>query len=259
MKKALKITLIILASVIGTAAVLSCTVGGIPCRSFAEKHFEMIDETAAPYPYYDVKTPGGWQTLSKYGVSLQVPAGLQQLETEGIRSGCFQSEKDDDEYWFVHFFPQNEFDETDLLSLDDEDGSKLRSKAAAWLMKDYAKRHGKSLDDWYSLYDVMYSMKLDDCNFHSLKNGIAFDLLGFIKENGASFFCGVWEWHSDESDGFIMQAGTPETMTDGNHWHWMAEIYPKSNRNISYMVSISAPDYESAAQILNSIRLTDEE
>ena len=263
MKKTAKITCITIASVLGTAALLSCTVGGIPCRRYAEKHYQNVDNAAKVYPYAGLQAPDDWQTYTGAGIRLLVPKGTQQLgyDESSVKVLSKGSENSDD-YCFMEFFthsrekPESEFPE--LVGMAEWYGTQTwRQKAMTLLICDYAKQHGKSVDDWYSFYDLVNSLRLEDCNFHSLKNGIAFDALAAYKEHSTFFQDDVWERHTDQSDGFISQIPVPKSGSEAQHWILSVTLFPKQNRNQELLLYLITADTESAIKIINSIQFTE--
>ena len=252
MKKGLKITLITLASIIGTAAVLSCTVGGMPFKAYAEQNFEFINETAGEYPYYKYKTPDGWQTVTARGVSVQLPPDFKQAGDTGLKRFQYQLEDRSEMVWFM--LP-TDFEEMNLA--DPQAADDVKSKITAMLVREYADEHDCPLSDWYSYYNLIYQMKLDDCNVHSLRKGAEFALLGYLKEETAFLGAEIWNWHTADGDGFVSRMGNGPDEPEGR-CKVFASIFANDERNVVYEIMVRTNSAERTAQIVNSMRLTGE-
>lgn len=252
MKKGLKITLITLASVIGTAAVLSCTVGGMPFKAYAEKNYETIDETWSDYPYYNYKTPSEWKTVTDRGISLKMPADLRPQSDEGFKKHFYISE---DKSWHIMFITPTDFGTLDLA--DPDAAADLKEKMATWMVLDFAKKKDIELRDWYSYFSLIYSMNLDDCRGYSLRRGAEFALVGYLKEETGMFGAELWEWHTADGDGYIRKMGNSADESP-ERCRVFAELFPNGERNQCYTALITTPSAEETAQVVNSIRLTGE-
>lgn len=265
MKTGLKVTAIILGSIIAAGGILYCTLGGLPAKKRAERDCPNLSWTMTDYELADVRTPDDYQTVSMYGVSLKVPKDMKPAGTEGVKQRVYVST---DKLWSVMFMEPYEFGELDLMALGDtaeqeaepeteQDTEKSKIKhLSAKLLDDYVKDTGKPMDDWYSFFYHIYTLNPDDCNIHSYRKAEVFYLFAAAKEELLPSMCqDIWNWHTEQGDGYICIMRKPDEKQ--NSWRAHLELFPFDDRNTSYEAMITTPDLDSLAGIINSARLTD--
>lgn len=248
MKKAMKITLIAVCSLAALALIAFLTFGGLPAKKSAARDFAFVDLTISDYPYADLQVPEDYVSLEKSGLTLMIPPELHvkdDSDPESLRSQLYFTE--DDNRWSVIVQEPYNFGALELASPENE--------LTDSLLRDFTDSiNMPPVEDWYSFYDLIYHMDLDDCNIHSFRQANTFYALAAIKEAVLPSFEECWAWHPADGDGFIQVLRTPE-IEGAERYGIVAKQFAPNDRNVSHDVLISAPTLEECCAIANSIRI----
>lgn len=250
MKKGLKITLIAVGSVIGLGAIAFFTLGGLPFKKLAEKNCPILNYTASAYPYADLTAPADFETIEKEGISLKAPAGLHPKDDS------------DPEHMLSRAYVRDGDSATGIIVLEPYDFGALAlaetdNRLTDDLIADFCKSVGQPpLTDWYSFYDLMYHLNLEDCSVHSFRQANMFYIFALAKEEVIVGAWESWDFQTDDGAGFIQLSRTPETTPENPRYTIQVQLFGNDDRNLSHDVLISAAELETCCQIANSIRLT---
>lgn len=250
MKKSLIITLIAAGVVTVAATVMIAGFSGLPAKKRAVTQYgEALDFVPKEYPYANLEVPADYVTCTQQGISLMMPADLMQLDSDpdSFRSGVFMNE---DKSVLVMFEKPYEFGEMDLATIDEQ--------ASAEAMDRFCRSLGREpIKTWYEFFDMIFHLKPDDCNIHSMKQAAVFEALSYTKSEVLPVCNELWDWENADGDkGFIMRMDqASEDEADSSRYSIQAELYDPDTGNTSYAVLIKAQDSETCFRIANSIRL----
>ena len=250
MKKSLIITLIAAGVVTVAATVMIAGFSGLPAKKRAVTQYgEALDFVPKEYPYANLEVPADYVTCTQQGISLMMPADLMQLDSDpdSFRSGVFMNE---DKSVLVMFEKPYEFGEMDLATIDEQ--------ASAEAMDRFCRSLGREpIKTWYEFVDMIFHLKPDDCNIHSMKQAAVFEALSYTKSEVLPVCNELWDWENADGDkGFIMRMDqASEDEADSSRYSIQAELYDPDTGNTSYAVLIKAQDSETCFRIANSIRL----
>ena len=253
MGKAFKIVLAILLTLVAAALILFLTLGGLPAKKMAEKNTEYISYVAKDYPYADIAPLENGMTLEDRGLRMQIPAGMHprdDSDPDSMKAHLYVSDTDKALAFIV--LEPFDFEEFDL------DGEKydFSEKTLNWFSETIGIPHSGSWD-WYSFYNLLYHMDMDDCSIHSFRQANTFYALALIKDQVISHYHEVWDWHTDCGNGFISIMQTPESSEKNPKYKINASLYFPDSPNVSHDVMIAAKDIETCCAIVNSITRAD--
>lgn len=250
MKKALTLTIIAAGAVTVAATVMIAGFSGLPAKKRAvEQYSKALNFVPDEYPYANLEVPADYVPCKQQGISLMMPAELMQLDSDpdSFKSGVYMNA---DKSVLVMFEQPYEFGEMDLATIDEQ--------ASAEAMDRFCRSLGREpIKTWYDFFDMIYHLKPDDCNIHSMKQAAVFEALSYTKSEVLPVCNEIWDWENADGDkGFIMrmdQASGEEA--DSSRYSIQAELYDPDTGNTSYAVMIKAQDSETCFRIANSIRL----
>ena len=253
MKKGAKFFLISACALAVTAAALYLTLAGLPVYRKAVQEFSDIDtETADPYPYAGLAVPEDYipVTFGEWTVSAPVqlvPRYPDETESE-TRKRVYIADLGENGMILVSFMERNEYGKLDLMNVTTD--MPAEKQAASDLLNDYAESLGRPVSDWYSLFDFMYRLRTDDCQFpYTLRKGLAFYTYAYMKNEMLSAFP-AWEYHTENADGYVMRSFKNDPSKGA-----IIELYPKSDRNTVYSLMIKASDEDILYRMVNSAKL----
>ncbi len=250
MKTGLKITLIAVGTAVIASTVLIAGFSGLPSKKRAEEQYgETLSFVAEAYPYADLEAPADYVSCKQQSVSLMMPADLEPLSTdpESFKSHIFI---DADKSVMIMIEKPFDFGAFELAKIDDQ--------ASADALAKFCRAMGREpLSDWYSYYDLIYHMTIDDCNIHSAKQAAVFETMAYAKsESVTGLYETCWDWENPSGDkGFIfMRERDPDAENSKNEmkYHLLVQLLDGST---SYDTMIRANDLETCCRIANTVRI----
>lgn len=241
--------LIIGAAVLGSVALLGT--GGYFAKglieySAIERACPSVNICAEPYDGSDIEVPDYFRNLSVKGVDFKAPDGLYWQfpeETEGLKSGLLiNGEMEEPDYLGVLVLDpyENEHDEEEFLSAD-------------WQKK--LEKLGYEIPyNYYEFMELIYSIKLSDCNKFSPSQVSAFHELALYKEMLASISDDEAVYKSENNDFYMLL----KLGYDGECFDLTADCYEKTSPSTVHTVIIRSKDTVQAEQIIKTIRLAEE-
>ncbi len=251
MKTGLKITLIAVGIAAIGSTVFLAGFGGMYYKKRAEEQYgEALKFVAEAYPYADLAVPADYVSRTQQGVTLMMPVNLEQLSTdpESPKYNVYFSE---DKTQMVMYQKPFDFGKLDLAEIDNNASARLLEKFCRSMDRE-------PLSDWYSYYDLIYHMTIDDCNIHSAKQAAVFESFAYAKsESVTGLYDTCWDWTNPAGDkGFIFMSERKERDStlypNGVYYSVLVELF---DGNISYDTMIRANDLETCCRIANSVQI----
>lgn len=250
MKTGLKIVLIAVGAAAVVSTVLIAGFSGMPSKKRAEEQYgETLGFVAEAYPHANLEVPADYVSCTKQGISLMMPADLEPMSTdpENIRSNIYVNEA---KTMMVMVEKPFDYGAFSLAEIDDRTSADALAK--------FCRSMGREpLSDWYSYYDLIYHMTIDDCNIHSAKQAAVFETMAYAKsESVTGLYSTCWDWENPAGDkGFIfMRERDPdaENMKNVLKYDLLVQLL---DGNISHDTMIRANDLETCCRIANSVQI----
>lgn len=254
MKKALKITGIILGVIIILALIVVLIFPGAYHYYNIKKTFTKIDITSQPYPYTDVAVPEDWTEITANGITMKVPTDMFVKETKVDSVVIYVDGTDDDTHTKIAFI-MDEF-EWDEFSLYNENDSENKHTKEEYL--EFFESVGLEYPESNcELYQGFYDLSMEDFNIHSFKDASAFATIALMKEILVSdSYSEIYETEIDGCTAFINMYKDKEDWKIKNKC--VVEIYAEGSPEISYGVIIGANDDDIFRQMIASVHLAQE-
>lgn len=255
MKKALKITGIIVGIILALLLVLALVFPGAYHYYNVQKTCTNINLTSQPYPYTDVDVPEDWVELTAHGLTMKIPQDMFVKETKVDSIIIYVDGTDDDTHTKTAFIcKEYEWGEFSLYDENDPDNEHTKEEYIEFYESiglEYPESHCE-------MYQGFYDLSMEDFNIHSFKDASAFATVALMKEILLpGLFETVYETEIDGCTAFIQMYNENEDSRIKNKC--IVEIYSEGSPETSYSVIIGANDEEIFRQMIASVHLAQED
>lgn len=253
MKKFIKITGIIVGSLVGILLLLCIFVPGLPTYFRVQKQYEYINSTVKPYPYSNVSAPDDYVTIECRGFSVKVPEDVQELypdETEGAMAGVYSDSEKDTTLMFLEPTVEANFSLIDGNNPED-----LTQEEFEKAMKGIKYKNPENL---YEFYDLLFNITPENFSVFRRKTPAVFNSLAETKDVFYRTRRGndIYSYETDNAIGFISLYAQ---QNESNYcYSYIMELFEKDNLNAQHTIIIYANDLETVQKIANSAELTEE-
>lgn len=266
MKKALKITGIILGSLVIFAVFVYAFGFQLLAKLYVNNNYEHINCTLSEFPYDEVNVPENWKTIECEGMTLKIPEGIYQLypdsETDAKRRLFADAEKNPNTS--VMFVGQVEIEFSETFYGESEIFTKLDVEKAI-------KSTGyEKPENMYGFYDFIYNVTPKD--FGIFKRGKSPMFLIAVASSKETLYssmtagrhlsdadvCGeVYSFETKNAVGFLTLYGFPNEKNK-NKYSYLVDLYDKDNLNKSNSVIVKSTDKRTALEIAVSAEIAEE-
>ena len=217
---------------------------GLPYYLKAKMDFsaETLEWNPEQWSFTDKGTLENSKKLIANGVSVKVP---KSLEPDPQREHLYRSENGQD--GSVALVLGLEPVDWGDFALDDLDGVTEEKLTA------YLKSIGHDLPhNQCEMQELLYDLKPEDCDLHDHTNAGIFYMLENVKDKIAVFGQAQYRIHTATAIG-LASVLYPNAGNAG--YLIQLQLFSKADPNTSYFASISAPDFDTACRIANSVEL----
>ena len=265
MKKALKITGIVLAALVALA-IAAVMFTGIVQYIIISKFVSPMDNIVySEWPNYDAGTLTEYKTVSykpendkaafEMTISADIPVDmLGKLDEDGNRGAytdrVFITDGAPKGNCATVFFTGSHFTEPPKITDDDRAKGVSEKDIDDFCTKELGKQPIRS---YYDMLDVIYSADTSKCNVLSKKETTFYMLFGTYR----AVLCSepdeeiVYHFEKENIRGFI-------TEYKNEQYSVYVNVFDRNDLNTEYSILVSAPDKETVYKIVNSIRLETE-
>lgn len=253
MKKALKVTGIILGSLMILAVLMYAFGFQLIAKVYISNKYEHINCTAKEFPYNEIQTPENWKTIECEGLTLKVPEEIGNLYPDDesvVKKRLFGDSEKNTTIFFT------EKTELDLSSIFAE--RRLIEKDIQKAMKSINYKYPENA---YEFFDMAFNVTSDD--FGILKHGKSLLLILQIAETKEMLYitetadCDeVYSFETENGIGFLTLYGKPNDKT--NNYSYYVELYDKNNLNSYCFAIVKSTDKETALKIAETAEIAEE-
>lgn len=266
MKKILKISGIVIAAVI-LLTVLACIFTGLVPYLITTKYLTPeIEPVYSEWAHYDAGTLSDGKTISYGGLYAIVPEDLEVPEKDGsIKDHIFtnkNSVSDGEKATSLAILDRStieidSFDDIYKMEIEATDLTDKQKKSAEKLMKryeakftDYCGKLGKAEpSNRYEYIDLAYSADPNNTSIIDRDKMTVHAVIMVMRQTMFPVGKGeIYRFETETGKGFISPYGD-----DGNKF--VVELFDNNDLNSSYMMIVSAPDYDTMYKIINSFRI----
>lgn len=249
MKKFFKVTAIVLGSLLTLTFLTWLVVPAFPAymlvKSRHKDEVELLNYTTAPYTHGDVETPDDFVKVEYEGISVKMPSYM------------YKKYPDDYENQDVaeRFFVDGEKDKS-VIFIENTDMDFTTEEYEAYKGINY-----KTPENLYEFYDMIYTVKLDDCSVFKHNSSQAMLALSenkYCVSHGTDLT--VYKIENENAVGFIHMAGhMPKNEKDDERYWYVIELFDKNDLDVMHTVSVFSKDQQTVWQIVNSVDTVDME